>query len=85
MTTEEFISFGNALQSLAFRLWNNENMNMWLTYRNEKIKGHFYDVTLFFYNDNTTIEYRYNFLKAYSLDEAKNKLEELNEVIQTLG
>ena len=85
MTTEEFISFGNTLQSLVFRLWNSENMNMWLTYRNEKNRGHLMDVSLFFYNDNTTIEYRYKFYQKDSLSEAKNKLEELNEVIQTLG
>ena len=82
MTIKEFISFGNTLQSLAFRLWNNENMNMWLTYRNEKDRGHLMDISLFFYNDSTTIEYRDKFYQKDSLSEAKKKMGEIYKFIQ---
>ena len=85
MTAEEFINYGNTLQSLQFSLFDNENVNMWLFYRNEKNKGHLMDISLFFYNDNTSIEYRYKFYQIDSLSEAKAKLEDLYKVIQTLG
>ena len=84
MTTEEFINYGNTLQSLQFSLFDNENVNMWLFYRNEKNKGHLMDISLFFYNDNTTIEYKYKFYQTESLSEAKAKLEDIYKVIQTL-
>lgn len=85
MTTEEFINYGNTLQSLQFSLFDNENVNMWLFYRNEKNKGHLMDISLFFYNNNTTIEYKYKFYQIDSLSKAKAKLEDIYKVIQTLS
>lgn len=85
MTIEEFINFGNTLQSLQFRLWNNENMNMWLTYRNEKDRGHLMDVSLFIFlgdNEKPQKEYRYKIYQTDSLSEAKAKLERIYNVIQ---
>lgn len=85
MTAKEFNNLANKLQSLHFRLFGNENVNMWLFYRNEKNKGHLMDISLFFYNDNTTIEYRYKFYQADSLSEAKRKLEDIYKAIHTLS
>lgn len=82
MTIEEFINLGNKLSALHVDLTNNENANMCLSYRNEKDKGYFFDISLFFYNDNTTIVYKYRFYKADSLSEAKNKLEDLKKAIK---
>ena len=86
MTTKEFIELGNKLSALEVDLMNNnKNADLWIAFRNVRNRGHLMDISLFFYNDNTTIEYRYKFYQKDSLSEAKNKLEELNEVIQALG
>ena len=86
MTTKEFIELGNKLSALKVDLMNNnKNVDLWIAFRNVRGKGHLMDISLFFYNDNTTIEYRYKFDQIDSLSEAKNKFEELNEVIQALG
>ena len=85
MTTEEFINLGNKLSALHVDLTNNKNVDLWIAFRNVRDKGHLMDISLFFYNDNTTIEYRYRFYQTDSLSEAKNKLEDLYNVIQALG
>lgn len=85
MTTPEFIELGNKLSALHVDLMNNKNADLWIAFRNVRNKGHLMDVSLFFYNDNTSIEYRYKFYQIDSLSEAKRKLEYLYKVIQTLG
>lgn len=81
MTTEEFISFGNTLQSLQFRLWNSENMNMWLTYRNEEGRGHFMDISLFLGNNRMPKKCIYIY-QSDSLSNAKAKLNDIYKFIQ---
>lgn len=81
MTTEEFISVGNTLQSLVFRLWNSENMNMWFTYRNEKDRGHFMDISLFVGNNGKPKKCIYIY-QIDSLNEAKKKMGEIYKFIQ---
>ena len=85
MTTKEFIELGNKLSSLYVDLIPNKNIDLWIAFRNIRDKGHLMDISLFFYNDNTTIEYRYKFYQADSLSEAKAKLEDIYKVIQALG
>lgn len=84
MTTKEFIELGNKLSSLYVDLIQNKNIDLWIAFRNEKNRGHLMDISLFFYNDNTTIEYRYKFYQTDSLSEAKAKLEDIYKVIQAL-
>lgn len=85
MTTEEFINLGNKLSALHVDLMNNKNADLWIAFRNVRNKGHLMDVSLFFYNDNTSIEYRYKFYQTDSLSEAKAKLEDIYQVIQALS
>lgn len=66
MTAEEFINLGNKLSSLHVDLMNNKNVDLWIAFRNVRNKGHLMDVSLFFYNDNTSIEYRYKFYQTDS-------------------
>ena len=51
MTTKEFIELGNKLSALKVDLMNNRNVDLWITFRNEKDKGHFMDISL--YDTNT--------------------------------
>lgn len=81
MTTEEFIGLGNTLQSLTFRLLNNENVNMRLFYRSKKNKGHLMDISLFVSNNEKPKEYMYKIYQTDSLSEAKVKLADIYEII----
>ena len=87
MTTEEYINISNKLGELSYDLLNNNNVEFGLTFRKERVKGQFCDVTLTFYNDDmsTKIIYRYNIFKEHSLIEAKAKLEDIYDVIRTLA
>lgn len=87
MTTEEYINISNKLGELSYDLLNNKNVEFGLTFRKERVKGQFCDVTLTFYNDDmsTKIIYRYNIFKEHSLIEAKAKLEDIYDVIRTLA
>lgn len=53
---------------------NKKNVEFGLTFRKERVKGQFCDVTITFYNDDmsTKIIYRYKFFKKYSLSEAED-------------
>jgi len=87
MTTEEYINISNKLGELSYNLRSNKNVEFLLTFRNEKVKGRFLDVTLTFYNaDNSTkIKYGCCIFKTHSLSEAKAKLEDIYNVIRTLA
>lgn len=66
MTTKEFIELGNKLSALEVDLMNNnKNADLWIAFRNVRNRGHLMDISLFFYNDNTTIEYRYKFARGF--------------------
>lgn len=86
MTTEEYIDFSNKLELLSYNLRSKKNVEFLLTFRNEKVKGRFLDVTITFYNDDmpTKIKYGYAIFKEHSLIEAKAKLEHIYNVIRTL-
>ena len=89
MTTEEYINISNKLGELSYNLQNKKNVEFLLTFRNEKVKGRFLDVTITFYNDDvpTKIMYKYYgyaIFKEHSLTEAKAKLEDIYNVIRTL-
>lgn len=86
MTTEEYIDFSNKLGELSYNLRSNKNVEFLLTFRNEKAKGRFLDVTITFYNDDvpTRIKYGCCIFKTHSLIEAKAKLEDIYNVIRTL-
>lgn len=87
MTTKEYIDFSNKLGELSYNLRSSKNVEFLLTFRNEKVKGRFLDVTITFYNDDmsTKIIYRYNFFKKYSLSEAEDILNDMMNVIRTLA
>lgn len=89
MTTEEYLDISNKLGELSYNLRSNKNVEFLLTFRNEKVKGRFLDVTITFYNDDvpTKIMYKYYgyaIFKEHSLTEAKAKLEQIYNVIRTL-
>lgn len=87
MTTEEYINFSNKLGALSYDLLNKKNVEFGLTFRKERVKGQFCDVTITFYNDDmsTKIIYRYKFFKKYSLSEAEDMFEDMMNVIHTLA
>lgn len=89
MTTKEYIDFSNKLNVLSYNLRNKKNVKFLLTFRNEKVKGHFLDVTITFYNDDVPTKIKYGYygyaiFKEHSLIEAKAKLEDIYNVIRTL-
>jgi hypothetical protein len=86
MATKEYIDFSNKLEILSYNLRSKKNVEFLLTFRNEKVKGRFLDVTITFYNDDisTKIIYGYAIFKEHSLTEAKAKLEDIYNVIRTL-
>lgn len=86
MTTEEYINISNKLGELSYNLRSKKNVEFLLTFRNEKVKGRFLDVTITFCNDDmsTKIIYGYAIFKKHSLIEAKAKLEDIYNVIRTL-
>lgn len=87
MTTEEYLDISNKLEILSYNLRSNKNVEFLLTFRNEKVKGRFLDVTITFHNDDmsTKIMYGYAIFKEHSLTEAKAKLEDIYNVIRTLA
>lgn len=87
MTTEEYLDISNKLEILSYNLRSNKNVEFLLTFRNEKVKGRFLDVTITFHNDDmsTWIKYGYAIFKEHSLTEAKAKLEDIYNVIRTLA
>lgn len=86
MTTEEFINLGNKLCSLHVDLTNNKNTDLWITFRNERDKGHLMDISLYTTDSKKQICLcRIIFYQTDGLSEAKNKLEDLNKFIQTLS
>lgn len=87
MTTEEYINISNKLGALSYNLRSNKNVEFLLTFRKERVKGQFCDVTITFHNDDmsTKIIYRYNFFKKYSLSEVEDMFEDIYNVIRTLA
>lgn len=87
MTTEKYINFSNKLGALSYDLFNKKNIKFGLTFRKERVKGQFCDVTITFHNDDmsTKIIYRYKFFKKYSLSEAEDMFEDMMNVIHTLA
>lgn len=89
MTTEEYINISNKLGELSYNLRSNKNVEFLLTFRNEKVKGRFLDVTITFYNDDMPTKIKYGYygyaiFKEHSLTEAKAKLEHIYNVIRAL-
>ena len=87
MTTKEYLDISNKLEVLSYNLRSNKNVEFLLTFRNEKLKGRFLDVTITFYNADisTKIMYGYCIFKTHSLIEAKAKLEDIYNIIRTLA
>ena len=86
MTTKEFIELENKLSSLHIDLMSNKNIDLWITFRNERDKGHLMDISLYTTDSKKQIRlHRVIFYQTDSLSEAKNKLEDLNKFIQTLS
>ena len=83
MTAEEFINLGNKLSSLHVDLTNNKNVDLWITFRNERDKGHLMDIQLYTTNTKKQIcLYRVIFYQIDSLSEANDKFESLKKVIK---
>ena len=72
---------------LSYNLRGKKNVEFLLTFRNEKAKGRFLDVTITFYNDDasTKIIYGYSFFKKYSLREAEDMFKDMMDVIRALA
>ena len=55
MTTKEFIELGDKLSALKVDLMNNnKNVDLWITFRNERDKGHLMDIQLYTTNTKKT-------------------------------
>lgn len=83
MTAEEFINLGNKLSSLHVDLTNNKNVDLWITFRNERDKGHLMDIQLYTTNTKKQIcLYSVIFYQIDNLSEANDKFESLKKVIK---
>lgn len=83
MTTKEFIELGNKLSSLYVDLMSNKNIDLWITFRNERDKGHLMDISLYTTDSKKQIRlYRVIFYQIDNLSEANDKFEELKKAIK---
>lgn len=83
MTTKEFIELGNKLSSLYVDLMSNKNIDLWITFRNERDKGHLMDISLYTTDSKKQIcLYRVIFYQIDNLSEANDKFEELKKAIK---
>ena len=83
MTTKEFIELGNKLSSLYVDLMSNKNIDLWITFRNERDKGHLMDISLYTTDSKKQIRlYRVIFYQIDNLSEANDKFEELKKSIK---
>lgn len=82
MTTKEFIELGNKLSVLKADLMNNKNIDLWITFRNVRDKGHLIDIQLYT-TDSIRQEciYMVKFYQIDNLSEANDKFESLKKVI----